>query len=335
MSSTPTQSDRSTSLLRFSGVEKRFALKSTSLFAREKRFVHAVNGVDLQLEKGKTLGLVGESGSGKSTIARLAVGLSPPSSGEITFENWTLNGRSIEELRALRRKVQIVFQNPFGSLHPHRSVYEQVREPLVVHRLFEEGERRQRVNRMLEMVALAPHLATRRPGQLSGGQRQRVAIARALILEPSVLVLDEPTSALDVSIRGQILNLLSTLRREMNLTCLLISHDLGAVRYLSDRIAVMYAGVIVEQGDVEQIYTAPRHPYTKALLSAQFSPEPEMRDSSGRLVISGEIPDATNPPKGCRFRSRCWKAQEKCALEEPELRAATDSSRSFRCYFPE
>jgi oligopeptide transport system ATP-binding protein len=320
-------------LLSLDGVVKHFGVKSSAIFRRRSRVIHAVNGVDLRLEEGRTLALVGESGSGKSTMARLAVGLSSPTSGRVVFDHRDLSTIPAKEMSAIRRNLQIVFQNPYGSLHPHMKVADLVAEPLIVHKLLSGPERMKKVGETLERVSLGSHLWNRRPSQLSGGQRQRVAIARALVLQPKVLVLDEPTSALDVSIRGQILNLLSDLRQDMKLTCLLISHDLGAVRYLADRVAVMYAGVIVEEGTVNQIYEYAKHPYTQALLAAEFPPEPHMRDRKRQIIVSGEIPDAANPISGCRFRTRCWKAQAVCSQEEPALVAQADGHRS-RCYFP-
>lgn len=304
-------------LVEVEGLEKRFVLKRTVGLRRVRRELQAVAGVSFTIARGETLGLVGESGCGKTTTGRLLLRLLEPTAGSIRFDGLEIARVSEAELRPLRRRMQIVFQDPWSSLDPRMTVEQIVGEPLLVHRIGDRSERARRVRALLDRVGLAAAYADRHPHEFSGGQRQRIGIARALALEPELLVLDEPVSALDVSIRAQVLNLLVELRRELGLTYLFISHDLAVVRHLCDRVAVMYLGRIVELAPKTGLYREPLHPYTAALLSAIPVPRPGGRRR--RVALEGEVPSPLDPPVGCRFHTRCPKAMEVCRRVEPAL----------------
>ena len=281
--------------------------------------VHAVSDVSFAIEKGETLGLVGESGCGKSTLGKLLLDLIEPTSGKVYFKGEDLSQYRGEALRALRRGMQMIFQDPYASLDPRLSVGRIIMEPLTAHRVGDSREERARmVRELMEQVGLRPEFYARYPHQFSGGQRQRVGIARALALNPELIICDEPVSALDVSIQAQILNLLSDLQKQRALTYLFISHDLNVVRYLSDRVMVMFLGQLCELSPTEALYAAPRHPYTRFLLASVPQPDPSRRDES-RAILTGEVSSPVNPPAGCRFRLRCPYADERCAREKPEL----------------
>ena len=283
--------------------------------------VRAIDGVSFSIRRGETLGLVGESGCGKTTTGRCILQLERPTSGEIIFEGTEVTSLSKDELRSMRRRMQVIFQDPYSSLNPRMTIGQILAEPIKVHRLVpEKAARAERVSKLLAQVGLLPQHAQRYPHQLSGGQRQRVGIARALAMEPSLIVCDEPVSALDVSIQAQIINLLEELQSRLGLTYLFIAHDLSVVRHISDRIVVMYLGKVVEVADRKALYETPVHPYTRALLSAVPIPDPKLEARRERTVLRGEVPSSLNPPSGCVFHPRCPIAEARCSAEIPRLR---------------
>ena len=325
------QSDAS-HVLEVANLVKVFPIRHSQGARVVKSVVQAVSNVGFNIDRGTTLGLVGESGSGKSTVARCVLQLLTPTSGSVKYNGVELVGMPRKQLQPLRKEMQMVFQDPYASLDPRLTVGSAIAEPLHVHKV--PGNHHERVAELLELVGLAPDHAKRFPHEFSGGQRQRVGVARALALEPKLIVLDEPVSALDVSIQAGVMNLLQDLQARLGLSYLFIAHDLSVVRHISDSVAVMYLGKVMETGPSEQLYSAPMHPYTQALLSAAPEPDPTTERNRQRIVLIGDVPSPVNPPSGCRFRTRCPKAQDICADEEPLL-IDKGSGHQVACYFPE
>lgn len=319
-------------LLTVSELKTWFDVRGTGLLS-EKKYVKAVDGVDFTIEKGKTLGLVGESGSGKTTAGRTILGLLPASGGSAVFDGTDLFSQTPPQWRAMRKRMQIVFQDPMSSLNPRMTVASIVGEPLIVHSVLSRRERKIRVGELLERVGLSDRYMNRYPHEFSGGQRQRIGIARALAVRPDFIVCDEPVSALDVSIQAQIINILIGLQKEFGLTYLFIAHDLAVVKHISDRIGVMYLGKLVELYTSKGLHKNPMHPYTQALLSAIPVPDPQVSMAKKRIILQGDVPSPINPPKGCRFCTRCFRAEKRCIEECPEL-VELEPGHFVACHFP-
>jgi oligopeptide transport system ATP-binding protein len=334
--STPGDVSGEDTVLEVRDVKKYFPLTRGIVLKRTIGHVKAVDGVTVQLKRGETLGVVGESGCGKSTLGRLIMGLETPTEGSIKILGEEMAGLNPKAMRKMRRNVQIVLQDPYSSLDPRMTVGGIVSEPFDIHQdVVPKKGRRKAVQDLLEVVGLNPDHINRYPHQFSGGQRQRIGIARALALRPKVLVCDEPVSALDVSVQAQVVNLFERLQKEFGLAYVFIAHDLSVVRHISDRVMVMYLGKAVEIGNETEIYEHPTHPYTQALLSAVPVPDPRVRGNRDQIVLSGDVPSPANPPSGCRFRTRCWKAEDVCATDDPELAVRQTSAHPSACHFAE
>jgi oligopeptide/dipeptide ABC transporter ATP-binding protein len=331
---TPPPSDGRTPLVKLTGIKKYFPIKQGIIFQKTVGNVHAVDGVDLEIYPGETVGLVGETGCGKSTLARVVMRLYDATEGQIFFEGQDITSLTGRKLRDIRRDVQMIFQDPYASLNARKTVGSIIGEPFRIHKTVPGDKIKSEVQQLMELVGLNPEHYNRYPHEFSGGQRQRIGVARALALKPKLIVCDEPVSALDVSIQAQILNLLEDLQAELNLTYLFIAHDLSVVKHVSDRVAVMYLGRIVEMAPGDTLYQNPKHPYTGALLSAVPIPDPNMAEQKRRIILEGDVPSPINPPSGCRFHPRCPRAQlPLCSEAEPEL-TPHHPGQVAACHFP-
>ncbi|OAR24647.1 peptide ABC transporter ATP-binding protein [Streptomyces sp. ERV7] len=335
--------DRGEPILQVRNLVKHFPLTQGILFKKQIGAVKAVDGVSFDLYQGETLGIVGESGCGKSTVAKLLMTLERATAGEVFYKGQDITKLSGRALKAVRRNIQMVFQDPYTSLNPRMTVGDIIGEPFEIHpEVAPKGDRRRKVQELLDVVGLNPEYINRYPHQFSGGQRQRIGIARGLALNPEIIICDEPVSALDVSVQAQVINLMAKLQDEFNLSYIFIAHDLSIVRHISDRVGVMYLGKIAEIGSDEEIYEHPTHPYTQALLSAVPVPDPDAREHRERIILTGDVPSPANPPSGCRFRTRCWKAEERCSTEVPLLAVPerfrgqdTPAAHESACHFAE
>jgi oligopeptide/dipeptide ABC transporter ATP-binding protein len=320
-------------LVKVTGVKKYFPITQGIIFRREIGRVHAVDGVDLEVQPGETLGIVGETGCGKSTLARLVCRLLDVTEGTIEFEGQDITDLKGGKLRQLRREIQMIFQDPYSSLNPRKRVGAIIGDPFEIHGLAEGTEQKKRVQELMETVGLNPEHYNRFPAEFSGGQRQRIGVARALALRPKLIICDEPVSALDVSIQAQVINLLEDLQAEFKLTYIFIAHDLSVVRHVSNRVGVMYLGKVVELADARRLYAEPKHPYSGALLSAVPVPDPDLASQRERVILLGDVPSPIDPPSGCRFHPRCPKAQERCIHEVPPLEPKASGDLAA-CHFP-
>jgi oligopeptide/dipeptide ABC transporter ATP-binding protein len=331
-----TQAGSGEVLLQVENLVKYFPVKSAKLIHTGREHVHAVDDVSLEVRRGETLGLVGETGCGKSTLARCVARLYSVTSGRIIYDGQDITHLPNRRMRPLRRDIQMIFQDPYGSLNPRRRVGSIIGDPFAIHKTASGLDRKRQVQRLMELVGLNPEHYNRFPAEFSGGQRQRIGVARALAFSPKLIICDEPVSALDVSIQAQILNLLSDLQRELGLTYIFIAHDLSVVRHVSNRVAVMYLGKIVEEAAADAMWAHPRHPYTDALLSAVPLPDPEHAEQRERIILAGDVPSPINPPTGCRFHPRCPKARQTCITADPELvpRLGDGADHVAACHFP-
>jgi oligopeptide/dipeptide ABC transporter ATP-binding protein len=323
-------------LVRVENLVKYFPVRTAGFVRRTVGNVQAVDGVSLAIPRGQTLGLVGETGSGKSTLARCVAGLLPVTSGKVIFDGHDITNLSRSRMQPFRREIQMIFQDPYGSLNPRRRVGAIIGDPFAIHGTVPSGERKRNVQELMERVGLNPEHYNRFPAEFSGGQRQRIGVARALALRPKLIICDEPVSALDVSIQAQVLNLLADLQRDYGLTYLFIAHDLEVVRHVSNSVTVMYLGRVAETGPKDPVYNTARHPYTAALLSAAPAADPDAAASRQRIILTGDIPSPIDPPSGCRFHPRCPKAQELCSQQEPllEVKAGDAATHMTACHFP-
>ncbi len=323
-------------LVRVNNLVKYFPVRGSGLISRTVGQVQAVDGVSLVIPRGKTVGLVGETGCGKSTLARCIAGLIPVTSGQVIFDGHDITNLPRHTMRPYRREIQMIFQDPYGSLNPRRRVGSIIGDPFAVHKTATGGERKRKVQELMERVGLNPEHFNRFPAEFSGGQRQRIGVARALALRPKLIICDEPVSALDVSIQAQVLNLLADLQADFGLSYLFIAHDLEVVRHVSHEVIVMYLGRVAESGRRDPVYDSPRHPYTTALLSAAPAADPDTAASRQRIILTGDVPSPINPPAGCRFHPRCPKAQELCGHEDPplEVKAGDPADHLTACHFP-